>query len=291
MKRDETASVDAAGQEPADPDKEDLARGLPQELVLALVATVALDHGHGEAIASRVFVRILGDVGVNESAARAVLSRMVRRGVLLRVRQGRTVAFHLSDAGRAQLTRGRDRVLSPRPFDHAFGEWTLLSFSVPESRRDLRHQLRARLTWAGFGALRDGVWIAPGAPEIEDVLAGFPEADELTATVDLFTATPRRPTELPALIARVWDLNVLRQEHQTFLDRWETTESGRDGELARLISLLADWFRLLRADPGLPPAHLGPDWPATRSSMTFRRLYEVWERPAYEEFLALVRHA
>ena len=32
---------------------------------------------------------------------------------------------------------------------------------MPEQRREVRHQLRTQLAWAGFGSLGGGLWISP----------------------------------------------------------------------------------------------------------------------------------
>ncbi|MEO3842923.1 hypothetical protein [Streptomyces sp. B22F1] len=45
------------------------------------------------------------------------------------------------------------------------GRWTLLAFSVPETRRADRHALRTRLGWAGFAPLRSGLWVSPGTAD------------------------------------------------------------------------------------------------------------------------------
>ena len=52
------------------------------------------------------------------------------------------------------------------------------------------------------------------------------------------------------------------------------------GSLAQLTLLGADWLSLLRTDPGLPAAQLGPDWPAPTSSAVYRRVFDGLEPAA-----------
>ena len=40
------------------------------------------------------------------------------------------------------------------------GRWLLVVLRVPEQRRDVRHQARTQLAWAGFGSLGGGLWIS-----------------------------------------------------------------------------------------------------------------------------------
>lgn len=86
---------------------------------------------------------------------------MTQRDLLSTVRQDRQAYVRLTPRATAVLREGANRLgdrMADRDWD---GRWTLLAFSVPESRRDDRNALRTRLRWAGFGLLRDGLWIAP----------------------------------------------------------------------------------------------------------------------------------
>ena len=59
------------------------------------------------------------------------------------------------------LRTGAERIYGfgePRDWD---GRWLLVALRVPEERREVRHQLRTRLAWAGFGSLGGGLWISP----------------------------------------------------------------------------------------------------------------------------------
>ena len=176
------------------------------------------------------------------------------------------------------LREASERVTSPSPFEHPEDEWTLLSYSVPESRRDLRHRVRARLTWAGFGGLRDGVWIAPGTVDVAAVL-GRSDLADVAELADAFAARVLPGTDVDRLVHRAWDVPAVRDAHDWFIDTWSRPPHV-NGSLAQLTLLGADWLWLLRTDPGLPAAHLGPDWPAPVSSATYRRVLDGLEPAA-----------
>ena len=84
---------------------------------------------------SMVLLDLLADLGVTEAAARATLKRLTQRGLLSRGQVGRRAEYSLTPLAEDIIREARERVASPTPFDHADGEWTLLSYSVPESRR------------------------------------------------------------------------------------------------------------------------------------------------------------
>jgi phenylacetic acid degradation operon negative regulatory protein len=249
----------------------------PQALLFSFFGSVVL-HRPVPPIPSAVFLRLLAGLGVAEAAARATLSRMTRNGLLERSQTGRIARYTLTPAAEDLLTQGASRVSSPTPFEHPADEWTLLSYSMPESRRDLRHQVRATLTWAGFGGLRDGVWIAPGTVDVRQVLARA-QLTELAGLAEWFAAAPLPGTDVHRLIRRAWPVPQIRERHEAFLDTW-SGGAVPDDPLGRLTLLGADWLRLLRADPGLPAQHLEPDWPAARSAALYRRCFDALEPPA-----------
>lgn len=258
----------------------------PQQLLLSFFGAIVLDR-EVPPIGSGVFLRVLGDLGVAEAAARATLARMVRRGLLHRHRAGRTARYSLTESGATTMRRARERVDSPDPFGHADRGWTMLSYSIPESRRALRHQTRARLAWAGFGPLRDGVWLAPGRVDVQALFAdGMP--GEIGDLVDAFHAVPAEGTDMTRLVRRTWDVAAIRAEHDRFLRTWERSPTPGAGALPALTLLLADWLQLLRVDPGLPAEHLPPGWPASRSARVCAERRAALEAPAAGQLRALL---
>lgn len=260
----------------------------PGGLVLALMATAGLATSRPP-IPSRVLVEVLAELGINEGAARRTLSRMVKGDLLVREVAGRTTSFRPSERARTMLLAGWERVSEPSPFDRGDGLWTLLAFSIPESKRDLRHQLRARLLWAGLGPLRDGLWIGPGVVDVPALLSDLPFGVTNGDQPWAFAAQPRPPTELGRLIHRVWDVEGIRAEHDRFLYRWSPAPAMALSPIATLTLLVADWLRLLRTDPGLPTAYLGSDWPADLSAKAYLTLSDRYRPMALKELDAALK--
>lgn len=100
-----------------------------------------------------MLVDVLGVLDVEEKSARQALARSSAEGWLVSERVGRRVRWSLTPPGRRLLTEGAERIYE---FGRAGlswdGRWLMLIVSVPEAKRDLRHRLRTRLTWAGFGS-------------------------------------------------------------------------------------------------------------------------------------------
>src|SRR3954447_14974800 len=249
----------------------------PQSLLLSFFGALVVDFDLPP-LPSMVLLDLLADLGVTEAAARATLKRLTQRGLLSRGQVGRTAEYALTPLAEDVIREARERVASPTPFDHPDGEWTLLSYSVPESRRDLRHRVRARLSWAGFGGVRDGLWIAPGTVDVAAVL-GRSDLDGVADLADAFAARPLPGTDLDRLVHRAWDVAAVRRAHTWFIDTWSSPPRV-GGSLAQLTLLGADWLSLLRTDPGLPAAQLGPDWPAALSTAVHHRVIDGLEPAA-----------
>ncbi len=275
-------------------------RRRPEQLLLAFMGELMLAGGAGPLPAS-VLIAVLGELGVGEAATRATLTRMVTRGLLLPERVGRTVTYRLTPDSERVLGQARDRVFDEDPFAPRGTGWTLVTFSVPESRRDVRHRVRAQLVWAGFGLLRDGLWIAPGEVDVAAALGEMHDDaraanDERGAVHGEGPASHDGELELVAFRAHevpgfsaarsvrtAWRLDAMRAHHEQFQARWRRAEPDAAGSLRDLTALVADWLDLLRTVPRLPADHLAPDWPGAASVEVFRGLHAALTEPARAE--------
>ncbi|MBU4465929.1 MAG: PadR family transcriptional regulator, partial [Actinobacteria bacterium] len=162
-----------------------------------------------------------------------------------------------TDAGNALLAEASGRVRGAAPFDPKGGGWTLVTFSIPEDRRALRHRVRSTLTWEGFAPLRDGLWLAPGEVDLRASL--LPLSGELDpGTIVAFRARELADFPIAASVRQAWDIDVIRAAHRQFAQAWG--DPGVVGSVGSALlartQLVADWLLLLRTDPGLPPEYM-----------------------------------
>lgn len=248
-----------------------------EQLLLAFLGEVLLD-GELEDVPTGVLIGLLGELGISEVSTRTTLARMVDRGLLHKARVGREVTFRATDACDHMLREAQGRVLADDPFAPLGTGWTLVTFSVPESRRDVRHRVRATLTWAGFGLLRDGLWIAPGAVDVPAALATL-DGDLDEVELSAFRAFEIEGFSAARAVRAAWRIDHIRALHAEFLRTWGAAGVVQN-PLRDLTALAADWLALLRADPRLPAEHLTSPWPAAESARTFRRLHDDLLGPA-----------
>ncbi len=244
----------------------------PQSVAFTLLAEQVMPHGD-VALFSGSFIDALARVGITEHATRATLSRMVQRDLLVRHRRGRRVYFGMTPRCRAVLEEGRDRIWNLGAVNTDLdADWTILTFSLPEAWQRERHDLRSRLTWAGFGSLHSGVWIAPSVP---DTVESLVEELGLDAHVHLFQVQPSTLTDLSSVAREAFDLGALADGYQQFLADWRDCPVGEpaDDPLALTLRLSTEWLQVLRDDPRVPVSLLPDDWPAVAAQERFRRLH------------------
>jgi len=206
---------------------------------------------------------------------------MVNRGMLTRQRHGRAMYFGLTAQAEAILRDGEDRIWRSGAVNQDWdGYWTLLGFSLPESWQRQRHELRSQLTWAGFGPLFNGLWVAPGRVEVTRLVASL----GLESRVKAFYAQAIPGTDIAAMARENWDLEAVAARYRSFLARWQGagTPLGRRDPLAVQLLLLSDWLQVIRADPRLPVELLPVGWPAAKAEALFVELDRAVAEPAGE---------
>jgi phenylacetic acid degradation operon negative regulatory protein len=260
----------------------------PKQLLLAFFGEHVVDDDPGPIRAS-VLIGVLEGAGVAAPATRATLDRLVQTGILARSRSGREILFALTGQGAAVLREATARVRGPRPFDPQGSGWTLVTFTIPEEQRTLRHRLRSTLTWEGFAPLRDGLWLAPGEVDLASSLEPL-RRDLPPATVVGFHARELADFPIAESVHAAWDIEAIRREHLAFIEVWADADAAvrAPSALTLRTMLVADWLALLRADPRLPREFMDATWPAERSVRVYRGMHQRLAAASAAEFAALV---
>lgn len=251
----------------------------PQHLIVTLFGDYWL--GRQEHLPSSALLALTGEFNVSETSARAALSRLTKRGLLVMSRVGRRTFYGACAETQAQLQHGRDRILSfgARSTHLWNGEWTVVAFSVPEEQRHLRHTLRSRLRWLGFAALYDGLWVSPrplGAEACDELEGlGVKQGTVFTA----HTLFPAREQSGHPLLA--WDLEALASTYEQFIadfapmrERVFAGQVTASEALATRTAAMDTWRRFPGRDPELPGELLPARWPREKAHAVFTDVYD-----------------
>ncbi|MCX4553717.1 PaaX family transcriptional regulator [Streptomyces sp. NBC_01267] len=253
---------------------EGVAPARPQSLMMSFFGIHVL--GRDIALSSACVIDAFARVRVGEDAVRSTLTRMVGRGLLERHRRGRRMYFSLTERAATVLSDGQERIWRDGAVNREWdGTWTLVGFSLPESRRRERHDLRSRLVWAGFGPVQSGLWVAPRRVDVAPLAAELGLAGHIRA----FHGEAAPPTEAGSLLHAAFDVDAIAAGYRSFVERWDgpVPPGGAADDMARQLLLHTDWLELVRDAPYLPAEHLPEGWPAARAEELFRELARRYE--------------
>jgi phenylacetic acid degradation operon negative regulatory protein len=253
-----------------------------RSVLLDVYGAFVRDLGGWIAVAD--LVRLLAGVGVEEQAVRLAVSRFSRNGLLTRRKVEGRVGYELTETALLLLAEGDQRIYSILEPARLEDGWVLASFSVPEEIRELRHQLRSRLGWLGFGSLGGGLWIAPS--RVLQPTRELVEQLGLEAHVDLFRAHYEAFADASTLIGRCWDVGRMRRAYRAYVEEFEPVlNEHRAGThapepaqaFADFMAGLHEWRKLPYVDPGLPTELLPSDWEGSEAAALFEQLRELLE--------------
>lgn len=224
-------------------------------------------------------VTALGEVDVEEKAARQALSRTAAEGVLTPERDGRRVRWRLTPSGTQLLVAGTERIYGfGQRLEEWDGQWLVLAVSVPESQRQLRHRLRTRLTWAGLGSPMPGLWVSPDASKEKEVAAAI---DELGVESFSFHGPFGQIGDQHRVVRDAWPLDDVERRYRDFLDVVSTQRPATPVErFEAQVRLVQEWRRFPFLDPALPPELLASTWPGPAAAELFHRRHDEWHPDA-----------
>ena len=231
----------------------------------------------GQPAWSSTLLSALSEFGIEPSAGRKALQRIAATGITVSGREANRVRWSVTGKGDRILRSGWERTYGWQARDTAWdGRWLVLSVTVPESQRKLRHHLQSRLLWAGLGSPAPGEWLTPHAERGEQV-AEIVRQLGLADQAHSFTGELGPLGDPLRLVGAAWDLDDLDKDYRTFIDAYAGREPRTDRESFRArVELVQDWRRFPYLDPDLPAAYLPPSWPGAQASTLFTERYQAW---------------
>lgn len=240
----------------------------------------------------RTLTALMACFEVPEATVRVVVTRLRKEGWLESRRDGRETTYALTDAAWRLLDEGRSRIFdrAAGPWD---GQWHMIIYSVPETERALREQLRKKLAWLGFGPLSASVWLSPH-DRIAQVTAAF--AEESAVRLDAFHARSQGFGSDCDMAERSWDLAALDRdyaallaEYRPRLARYRAGELQGQDALVERMRLMHDYRFFPFRDPDLPPELLPEGWSGRAAHEVFLEAHGLLRPPA-DGFVDAVAH-
>jgi len=266
----------------------------PQSLLFTIYGEYVRAHGGEIWIGS--LTKLLGQFGISEQAVRAAISRMQRLGWLESRKIGNRSYYSMSRKGTRRLNEAAARIYKQAAPDWD-GRWCIVSYSIPEARRELRDQLRKELAFAGFGPLGNSTWIS--SRNLIESVRDLIESYGLSGYVEIFRAAHVGWSEPRQLVAKCWDLASINAAYQSFIDqfrpqheedlaRFHAGEPLPDGEcFVKKTNLVHQYRKFLFIDPDLPDELLPKVWLGTQADELFAGMHGMLN-PGAERFFQSV---
>lgn len=137
------------------------------------------------------------------------------------------------------------------------GKWRILSYEIPEKKRELRDRLRREVAGWGLGPWHRSFWITPHP--IIDNLRELVSQKEEEQYIQAFEAN-HIFGDREILIEKVWQKGHLDGLYRGLFKKWHEILSMEGEKSEKLKKVIDHYLELLRLDPGLPGELVGQSW-------------------------------
>lgn len=137
------------------------------------------------------------------------------------------------------------------------GKWRILSYEIPEKKRELRDKLRREVTGWGLGPWHRSFWVTPHP--IIDPLKQLVSQKEEERYIQAFQSD-HVFGDSNILIEKVWQKTALDKKYRELFKTWHDILSKETDKVEKLQNIVGFYISILKQDPGLPPELVGEKW-------------------------------
>ncbi len=137
------------------------------------------------------------------------------------------------------------------------GKWRVISYEIPEKRREIRDRLRREMQGWGLGPWHRSFWLTPHP--ILETLKSLTSQKEEEKYIQAFEAD-HTYGDREILIEKVWGKTNLDKQYRELFKKWHDTLSSNEEKLDKFKKVISFYVDILRQDPGLPKELVGESW-------------------------------
>jgi len=192
------------------------------------------------------------DLSFNQKT-RGTISGLIKEGVIEKGKADNS--YRLTEKGFFQLSL-------EFPFfrflkDKWDGKWRVISYEIPEKKREIRDRLRREMQGWGLGPWHRSFWLTPHPilPPLKSLTSQKEEERYIQAFEADHTFGDRE-----ILIEKVWGKANLDKQYRELFKKWHDILSGTEEKLDKFKKVVSHYIDILRQDPGLPKELIGESW-------------------------------
>lgn len=157
-------------------------------------------------------------------------------------------------------------------YDKWDGQFRILSYEIPESKRELRDRLRREVASWGLGPWHRSFWVTPHPiiPALRRLVSDREEEQYVQAFESQHVFGNQSQ-----LIQKVWNKDALELRYRSLFKTWHQTLSKDSEKLDKMKSVLAAYVDILKADPGLPKQLVGESWIGFEGYALFHEIKDI----------------
>ena len=195
------------------------------------------------------------DISLNQKT-KATLTSLTKEGLLEKIEiENQPLNYRLTDKGFNEL------ILSFPYFRYLKYTWDgklrILSYEIPEKKRELRDKLRRHVAGWGLGPWHRSFWLTPH-PIISDLkeLVGGKEEEGFVQAFE----SDHVFGDKKVLIEKVWQKELLEKKYRELFKKWHIILSEDQTKDNKFKKVVTEYVSILKEDPGLPSALIGENW-------------------------------
>ncbi|PJE60518.1 hypothetical protein COU86_03895 [Candidatus Roizmanbacteria bacterium CG10_big_fil_rev_8_21_14_0_10_36_26] len=137
------------------------------------------------------------------------------------------------------------------------GRWRVISYEIPEKKREIRDRLRREMQGWGIGPWHRSFWLTPHP--ILTTLKSLTSQKEEEKYIQAFEADHTFGDQ-EVLIEKVWGKANLDKSYRGLFKNWHDILSSQEEKVDKFKKVVSEYIGLLRQDPGLPKELVGESW-------------------------------
>jgi len=152
------------------------------------------------------------------------------------------------------------------------GKWRIISYEIPEKKREIRDRLRREMQGWGLGPWHRSFWLTPH-PVIETLRQLVSQKEE-EKYIQAFEAG-HIFGDREILIEKVWQKSALDKNYREMFKKWHDILSSEGEKTDKFRKAISEYVNLLRLDPGLPVELVGEKWIGFEAYNIFKEIKSI----------------